>query len=39
VALGEALLELQELTERLRRDCPWDREQPASTTGATTSTG
>jgi XTP/dITP diphosphohydrolase/tetrapyrrole methylase family protein/MazG family protein/ATP diphosphatase len=24
-----ALLELQELTERLRRDCPWDREQTA----------
>jgi MazG family protein len=31
VALGEALLELQELTERLRRDCPWDREQTART--------
>ena len=29
--LGEALLELQELTERLRRDCPWDREQTART--------
>ena len=26
-----ALLELQELTERLRRDCPWDREQTAKT--------
>jgi XTP/dITP diphosphohydrolase/tetrapyrrole methylase family protein/MazG family protein/ATP diphosphatase len=31
VALGEALLELQRLTERLRRDCPWDREQTART--------
>jgi len=31
VALGEALLELQQLTERLRRDCPWDREQTART--------
>ncbi|MFN2467899.1 MAG: nucleoside triphosphate pyrophosphohydrolase [Gaiellaceae bacterium] len=29
--LGDALLELQELTERLRRDCPWDREQTART--------
>ena len=28
---AEALLELQELTERLRRDCPWDREQTART--------
>jgi MazG family protein len=27
--LAEALLELQRLTERLRRDCPWDREQTA----------
>ena len=27
--LQEALLELQRLTERLRRDCPWDREQTA----------
>src|ERR671924_631237 len=27
MALAEALLELQRLTERLRRDCPWDREQ------------
>ena len=27
----EALLDLQELTERLRRDCPWDREQTART--------
>jgi MazG family protein len=31
VALSEALLELQQLTERLRRDCPWDREQTART--------
>jgi MazG family protein len=31
VALGDALLELQQLTERLRRDCPWDREQTART--------
>jgi MazG family protein len=31
VALVEALVELQELTERLRRDCPWDREQTART--------
>jgi MazG family protein len=29
--LGEALLELQELTRRLRRDCPWDREQTPTT--------
>ena len=28
---GEALVELQELTRRLRRDCPWDREQTART--------
>ena len=27
--LEQALLELQDLTERLRRDCPWDREQTA----------
>jgi MazG family protein len=27
VALADALVELQQLTERLRRDCPWDREQ------------
>ena len=27
MALAEALLDLQELTERLRRDCPWDRVQ------------
>jgi len=25
--LEQALLELQRLTERLRRECPWDREQ------------
>jgi XTP/dITP diphosphohydrolase/tetrapyrrole methylase family protein/MazG family protein/ATP diphosphatase len=31
VALADALVELQELTERLRRDCPWDREQTAVT--------
>jgi MazG family protein len=31
VALGETLLDLQQLTERLRRDCPWDREQTART--------
>jgi len=29
--LGQALLDLQRLTERLRRDCPWDREQTART--------
>ena len=29
--LAEALVELQELTKRLRRDCPWDREQTART--------
>jgi MazG family protein len=29
--LADALLELQELTERLRRDCPWDKEQTART--------
>jgi MazG family protein len=31
VSLADALLELQELTERLRRECPWDREQTART--------
>ena len=31
VSLGEALEDLQRLTERLRRDCPWDREQTART--------
>src|SRR5213595_3233902 len=29
--LQQALLDLQQLTERLRRDCPWDREQTART--------
>jgi MazG family protein len=29
--LADALVRLQELTERLRRDCPWDREQTAKT--------
>ena len=29
--LADALLELQQLTERLRRDCPWDRAQTAVT--------
>jgi MazG family protein len=29
--LAGALLDLQELTERLRRDCPWDREQTTRT--------
>ena len=29
--LTEALLQLQQLTERLRRECPWDREQTART--------
>jgi nucleoside triphosphate diphosphatase len=29
LSLSEALLELQQLTERLRRECPWDREQTA----------
>src|ERR1043166_5919481 len=31
MALSDALLELQQLTERLRRDCPWDREQTVRT--------
>jgi MazG family protein len=31
VTLGRTLEELQELTERLRRDCPWDREQTERT--------
>jgi MazG family protein len=30
-SVGDALVELQELTERLRRECPWDREQTAKT--------
>jgi MazG family protein len=29
--LAEALVGLQDLTRRLRRDCPWDREQTALT--------
>jgi MazG family protein len=29
MSLSEALLDLQELTRRLRLDCPWDREQTA----------
>jgi nucleoside triphosphate diphosphatase len=31
VTPGEPLAELRRLTERLRRDCPWDREQTART--------
>jgi XTP/dITP diphosphohydrolase/tetrapyrrole methylase family protein/MazG family protein/ATP diphosphatase len=31
LSLAEALVELQALTERLRRECPWDREQTART--------
>jgi XTP/dITP diphosphohydrolase/tetrapyrrole methylase family protein/MazG family protein/ATP diphosphatase len=31
VPLADALLDLQRLTERLRRDCPWDRAQTART--------
>jgi nucleoside triphosphate diphosphatase len=31
VSLAEALVELQALTERLRRDCPWDRDQTTRT--------
>jgi len=31
LTLDRALLDLQQLTERLRRDCPWDREQTART--------
>jgi MazG family protein len=31
LGLADALVELQELTERLRRECPWDREQTART--------
>jgi MazG family protein len=30
-SLAGALLDLQRLTERLRRECPWDREQTART--------
>ncbi|MEX0674864.1 MAG: nucleoside triphosphate pyrophosphohydrolase [Gaiellaceae bacterium] len=31
MALADALVDLQRLTERLRADCPWDREQTART--------
>ena len=31
MGLAEALVDLQALTERLRRDCPWDREQTERT--------
>jgi MazG family protein len=31
LSLAEALVDLQTLTERLRRDCPWDREQTERT--------
>ena len=31
MSLAGALVELQELTERLRRECPWDREQTTRT--------
>jgi MazG family protein len=31
LSLAEALVELQTLTEKLRRDCPWDREQTPRT--------
>jgi MazG family protein len=31
LGLAEALVDLQQLTERLRRDCPWDRAQTART--------
>jgi MazG family protein len=31
LSLADALVELQELTERLRRECPWDREQTTRT--------
>jgi MazG family protein len=31
LSLAEALVDLQQLTERLRRDCPWDREQTERT--------
>jgi XTP/dITP diphosphohydrolase/tetrapyrrole methylase family protein/MazG family protein/ATP diphosphatase len=31
LSLAEALVELQGLTERLRRECPWDREQTTRT--------
>jgi MazG family protein len=31
LSLADALVELQQLTERLRRECPWDREQTERT--------
>jgi nucleoside triphosphate diphosphatase len=31
MSLADALLNLQDLTERLRHDCPWDREQTERT--------
>lgn len=31
MTLASALVELQQLTERLRRECPWDREQTERT--------
>ena len=31
MSLAAALVELQELTEQLRRECPWDREQTTRT--------
>jgi len=31
MGLADALLDLQELTDRLRRECPWDREQTVAT--------
>src|SRR5437870_5374253 len=31
MSLADALVELQQLTERLRRECPWDREQTVLT--------
>jgi MazG family protein len=31
VGLAQALLDLQQLTKRLRAECPWDREQTART--------
>lgn len=31
MGLAEALLDLQDLTRQLRRDCPWDREQTERT--------
>ncbi len=31
MSLADAVVELQELTERLRLECPWDREQTART--------